>query len=89
MLIEDAAASGQQFEDLQKINGAGKKLLDLVNDLLDLSKFAKGGMRMSFEVTVPDADNARLQFQAKWNMLLSPVIMKPSRISFLLKGNHP
>jgi adenylate cyclase len=55
MLIEDAAASGQQFEDLQKINGAGKKLLDLVNDLLDLSKLEAGKMDV-FSREFPLAD---------------------------------
>jgi signal transduction histidine kinase/CheY-like chemotaxis protein len=49
MLLEDAEIEGsqeQQAEDLRKINGAGKHLLSLVTDVLDLSKIEAGKMEL-------------------------------------------
>ena len=49
MLLEDAEIEGseeQQVEDLRKINGAGKHLLSLVTDVLDLSKIEAGKMEL-------------------------------------------
>jgi signal transduction histidine kinase/CheY-like chemotaxis protein len=55
MLLEDAEASGResQSDDLQKIYRAGKHLLTLVSDVLDLSKLEAGKMELfneSFEL---------------------------------------
>jgi signal transduction histidine kinase len=49
MLLEDAETDGrkeQQIADLRRINSAGKHLLSLVTDVLDLSKIEAGKMEL-------------------------------------------
>ncbi len=50
MLLEDAEAAGgdeQQIGDLRRINSAGRHLLSLVTDVLDLSKIEAGKMDLA------------------------------------------
>ncbi len=77
MLMEDAEGEGNEdaVGDLKKIHGAGKHLLSLINDVLDLSKIEAGKMDLYLEnFEIPDlvsdvAATVDSVIQAKGNRL--------------------
>lgn len=67
ILLEDAELDGrgEQIADLQKISAAGKHLLAMVNDILDISKIEAGKMTLNIEPVDLDALIAEVDATAR------------------------
>jgi adenylate cyclase len=84
ILQEDMTDSGQEqlVPDLKKIEGAGRHLLGLINDILDLSKVEAGKM----EVFIEEVDMASLLEEVR--AIISPLIVKNGNALEVRLGNQ-
>ena len=67
ILLEDAELEGRggQIADLQKISAAGKHLLAMVNDILDISKIEAGKMELNVEQLNLDKFITEVEFDGR------------------------
>ena len=84
ILQEDVADSGQEqlVPDLKKIEGAGRHLLGLINDILDLSKVEAGKM----EVFIEEIDIPSLLDEVK--AIIAPLVVKNGNTLQLHTTDH-
>jgi signal transduction histidine kinase/CheY-like chemotaxis protein len=74
IMLEDAEIDGrgEQIADLQKISAAGKHLLSMVNDILDISKIEAGKMELYLERMSLDRFIEEIEFTGR------PMVVKNS-----------
>jgi signal transduction histidine kinase/CheY-like chemotaxis protein len=74
IMLEDAEIDGrgEQIADLQKISAAGKHLLSMVNDILDISKIEAGKMELYLERMSLDRFIDEIEFTGR------PMVVKNS-----------
>ncbi len=84
ILLEDAELDGrgEQIADLQKISAAGKHLLAMVNDILDISKIEAGKMSLHLEMVDLDALIDEVEATAR------PLAAKNANAFVVERGDH-
>ena len=85
--VEGAALSATQRDYLETISRNGRHLLQLINELLDLSKIAAGRMELRLEPVTLDtlfreaADNVRAQLEARRHKLAIEPALEPLTVT--------
>jgi signal transduction histidine kinase/CheY-like chemotaxis protein len=82
ILLEDAEIDGrgEQISDLQKISAAGKHLLSMVNDILDISKIEAGKMELYLERMALDRFVDEVEFTCR------PMVAKNTNAFLVERG---
>ncbi|NOU04817.1 MAG: response regulator [Hyphomicrobiaceae bacterium] len=85
ILLEDAelAGEGEQISDLEKISAAGKHLLAMVNDILDMSKIEAGKM----DLFIGDLDLDK--FVTEIDITSGPLASKNTNVFSVVRGDTP
>ncbi len=84
ILLEDAEIEGrgEQISDLQKISAAGKHLLSMVNDILDISKIEAGKMELYLERMSLDRFVDEVEFTCR------PMVAKNTNAFIIHRGEN-
>ena len=84
IMLEDAEIDGrgEQIADLQKISAAGKHLLSMVNDILDISKIEAGKMDLYLERMSLDRFIDEIEFTGR------PMVVKNTNAFIVERGKN-
>ncbi len=84
IMLEDAEIDGrgEQIADLQKISAAGKHLLSMVNDILDISKIEAGKMDLYLERMSLDRFIDEIEFTGR------PMVVKNTNQFIVERGKN-